>query len=107
MNPGIDFRLSATRDKQAARHFCRRALGRANTRNPRTVITDRLKSYPGALRDLTHKGELGRVTRHRRGRWLTDVFDKPFFAGPCNSHPAGAAAWPRAGSEERGPALSP
>jgi transposase-like protein len=44
----IDFLLSARRDKQAARRFFRRALGRANTRHPRTVVTDQLKSYPGA-----------------------------------------------------------
>jgi transposase-like protein len=65
----IDFRLSATRDKKAARRFFRQALGRKNTRNPREIVTDRLGSYPGALRELKHKGELGRFARHRRGRW--------------------------------------
>ena len=41
----VDFLLSAKRDKQTAKRFFRRALGRDNTRNPRTVVTDRLKSY--------------------------------------------------------------
>ncbi len=68
----IDFRLSATRDKQAARRFFRQALGRANTRNPREIVTDRLRSYPGALRELKRDGELWRFTRHRRGRWLNN-----------------------------------
>jgi transposase, IS6 family len=68
----IDFLLSAARDKQAARRFLRRALGRANTRSPREVVTDRLKSYPGALRAMKRAGELGRFTRHRRGRWLNN-----------------------------------
>ncbi len=72
MNPGIDFRLSATRDKQAARRFFRQALGRDNTRNPRTVVTDRLKGYPGALREMKRAGELWRFTQHRRGRWLNN-----------------------------------
>jgi len=45
----IDFLLSATRDKQAARRFFRRALARENARKPREIVTDRLKSYPGAL----------------------------------------------------------
>ena len=40
----IDFMLSAKRDEKAARRSFRRALGRANTRNPRTVITDRLNT---------------------------------------------------------------
>src|SRR3712207_7264776 len=43
----IDFLLGATRDKEAAERFLRRALGRDNTCNPREVVTDRLKSYPG------------------------------------------------------------
>src|ERR671919_1514937 len=68
----IDFLLSATRDKRAAKRFLRKALGRANTRHPRVVVTDRLKSYPGALRELKRAGELGRFTRHRRGRWLNN-----------------------------------
>jgi transposase, IS6 family len=76
LNPGIDFLLSARRDKQAARRFFRRALGRANTRNPREVITDRLKSYPGALRAMKRAGELWRVTRHRRGRWLNNLVEQ-------------------------------
>src|SRR4051812_27231456 len=45
----IDFLLSAKRDKKAAKRFFRRALGRKHTSNPREVVTDRLKSYPGAL----------------------------------------------------------
>src|SRR3712207_7198116 len=45
-----------------------RALGRENTCNPREIVTDRLKSYPGALRDMRREGELWRFTRHRRGR---------------------------------------
>src|SRR4051794_12932252 len=65
----IDFLLSAKRDKKAAKRFFRQALGRDNTRNPREVVTDRLKSYPGALREMKREGELWRFTRHRRGRW--------------------------------------
>ncbi len=72
LNPGIDFLLSAKRDKKAARRFFRQALGRANTRHPREIVTDRLKSYPGALRAMKRAGELGRFTRHRRGRWLNN-----------------------------------
>ncbi len=65
----IDFMLSAKRDKKAARRFFKRALGRENTRNPREIVTDRLKSYPGALREMKRDRELWRFTRHRRGRW--------------------------------------
>jgi transposase-like protein len=72
----IDFMLSAKRDKEAARRFLKRALGRENTRNPRELVTDRLKSYPGAVRDMKREGELGRFTRHRRGRWLNNLVEQ-------------------------------
>jgi IS6 family transposase len=62
----IDFRLSsATRDKRAARRLFRRALGRENTRTPRVIVTDRLGSYPGALRGMKRDGELGRWLNNR------------------------------------------
>src|SRR5687767_11525661 len=72
----IDFLLSAKRDKRAARRFFRRALGRDNTRHPRTIVTDRLKSYPGALWAMKRAGELWRFTRHRRGRWLNNRIEQ-------------------------------
>ena len=59
-------------DKKTAKRFFKRALGREYTRNPREVVTDRLKSYPGALREMKQKGELWRFARHRRGRWLNN-----------------------------------
>ena len=54
----IDFLLSAKRDKKAAKRFFKRALVCGNVRHPRTVVTDRLKSYPGALREMKRDGEL-------------------------------------------------
>ena len=68
----IDFLLSASRVLLAALCFFKRALGREHTRNPREGVTDRLKSYPGALREMKQKGELWRFARHRRGRWLNN-----------------------------------
>src|SRR5919107_151957 len=66
----IDFLLTAKRDKKAAQRFFRRALGRGNTRHPRTLVTDRLKSYPGAIREMKRDGKMWRFVQHRRGRWL-------------------------------------
>src|SRR3954447_7605223 len=68
--------LIAKRDKKAARRFFKQALGRKHTRNPREVVTDRLKSYPGALREMKQKGELWRFARHRRGRWLNNRIEQ-------------------------------
>jgi transposase-like protein len=72
----IDFLLSATRDKKAAERFLRRALRRENTRNPREVVADRLKGYPGATREMRRDGELWRFVRHRRGRWLNNLVEQ-------------------------------
>ena len=51
LGANIDSLLSATRDKKAARRFFPQAPARDDTRHPRVVITDRLKSYPGAIRE--------------------------------------------------------
>ncbi len=64
-----DFLLSARRDKRAAKRFLRRALSRGDARNPREVVPDRLKDYPGAIREMEREGELWRFTRRKRGRW--------------------------------------
>ena len=39
-------------------------------------MTDRLTSYPGALRELKQDGELCRVTRHRHGRWPNNLVEQ-------------------------------
>jgi transposase-like protein len=72
----VDFLLCAKRDKRAAKRLFRQALGRANTRHPREIVTDRLKSYPGALREMKRERELWRFTRHRRGRWLNNLVEQ-------------------------------
>ena len=72
----VDFLLCAKRDKNAAKRFLRRALARENTRNPRTVVTDRLKSYPGAIREMKRDGEMWRFVQHRRGRWLNNLVEQ-------------------------------
>jgi DDE domain len=98
----IEFLLSARRDKKAAKRFFRRALGRDHTRNPREVVTDRLKSYPGALREMKREGGLWRFTRHRRGRWHNNRVEQDHRRikpepGPCSSSRASgrlAGPWP-------------
>ena len=68
----IELTPSATRDKKAAERFLKRALARENTRHPREIVTDHLRSYPGAIRGMRRDGEPWRFARHRRGRWLNN-----------------------------------
>jgi transposase, IS6 family len=72
----IDFLLSAERDLETARRFFRRALGRSDTSHPRTIITDRLVSYRGAVRAMKRAGEIWRFSRHRRGRRLNNWVER-------------------------------
>ena len=99
----IDFLLSAKRDKQAAKRFFRKALGRDNTRNPREIVTDRLKSYPGALREMKRDGRA--VALHPPPAWA--VAQQPGRAGsPPDQAPNRADArvselWDRAADAGR------
>ena len=70
------FLLTAKPDKKSAKRFFRRALCRDNTRNPREIVIDRLKSYLGALRDMKREGELWRFTRHRRRQWRNNLVEQ-------------------------------
>src|SRR4051812_38909692 len=96
----IVFLLSAKRDKKAAKRFFKRALGREHTRNPREVVTDRLKSYPGALREMKQKGELWRFARHRRGGWVNKrgEQDHPPSKRPARPRPGLPGVWGPAGA---------
>jgi putative transposase len=44
---------------------------------PRVIVTDKLKSYAAAKREILPGVE------HRQSRYLTDVFDKTFPMRPC------------------------
>src|SRR6056300_246333 len=56
--------VTKTRDKKAALKFLRKAMRKHG--RPETVITDRLRSYGAALK------ELGALDRQETGRWLNN-----------------------------------
>jgi len=56
--------VTKKRDKSAALAFMKRALKRHG--KAETIVTDGLRSYPAAMRDL------GNVDRHDMGRWLNN-----------------------------------
>jgi hypothetical protein len=59
---------------------------------PRVIVTDKLKSYGVAQREILPRIE------HRQSRYLTDVFDKTFLVWClCYFLLARVIAWPRAG----------
>ena len=75
--------LSARRDAAAAKRFFRKALAQPHTLNPRTITVDKNPAYPRAAAEMKKEGELWRRSRLRQCKYLTDIFDKPFFPEPC------------------------
>jgi transposase, IS6 family len=48
----VDFYLSETRDREAAKHFLKKALANPDNRPPRVFARDGLRSYPAAIHEL-------------------------------------------------------
>jgi transposase-like protein len=72
----IDFRLSARRDAQAAKLFFRKALGRSNTVNPRTITVDKNAAYPKAVADLKRDKRLWRFSKLRQIKYLNNIVEQ-------------------------------
>jgi transposase, IS6 family len=72
--------LSSRRDTGAAYRFLRKALRAVSDDPPSSITTDKLASYPKAIRRLQNEGLLSKAVEHRTSKYLTDVFDKPFLA---------------------------
>jgi len=61
----VDFYLSETRDREAAKLFLQRALANPDNRPPHVFARDGLRSYPAALRELQADGQIARCCRQR------------------------------------------
>ena len=72
--------LSDRRDTGAAYRFLLKTLKTMSDYPPSFITTDKLVSYPKAIRRLQNKGLLSKDVEHRTSKYLTDVFDKPFLA---------------------------
>ena len=65
----VDFYLSATRDREAAKLFLKKALANPDNRPPHLFARDGLRSYPAALRELQAEGDVARHCRQRTRRY--------------------------------------
>jgi len=54
----VDFYLSETRDREAAKTFLQKALSNPDNRTPRVLCMDLCRIYPAAIRDLRAEGRL-------------------------------------------------
>jgi putative transposase len=82
----LDILAQPRRDAKAAKRFFKRLL-KGLQYEPRVIVTDKLKSYGVAQREVLPKVE------HRQSRYLTDVFDKTFLTRPCYFLSARVTAW--------------
>src|SRR5512132_3651683 len=64
--------LSDRRNTKAARHFLAKALKTRQDWPPVSITTDKLGSYPKALRRLKRTGELKDTVRHRTSKYLNN-----------------------------------
>src|SRR6185369_14796727 len=68
----VDFYLSETRDREAAKLFLKRALANADNRCPHVFARDGLRSYPAAIRELQAEGHVARHCRQRTRRYCNN-----------------------------------
>jgi len=61
----VDFYLSETRDREAAKLFLRRAMANPDNPPPHVFARDGLRSYPAAIRELQVEGHVRQHCRQR------------------------------------------
>ena len=61
----VDFYLSETRDREAAKRFLKKALENPDNCPPSVLARDGLRSYPAAIRELQAEGVMHHSCRHR------------------------------------------
>lgn len=71
----IDFMLSDRRNTRAAYRFLRKALKMMSGYPPCSITTDKLASYPKAIRRLQSEGLLSKDVEHRTSKYLNNVIE--------------------------------
>jgi IS6 family transposase len=71
----IDSMLAGQRDTGAAYRFLRNALKTMSDHPPYSITTDRLASYPKAIRRLQDEGLLSKDVEHRTSKYLNNIIE--------------------------------
>jgi IS6 family transposase len=67
--------LSDRRDTGAAYRFLRKALKTIRAFPPSSITTDKLASYPKAIRRLQDEGLLSKNVEHRTSKYLNNILE--------------------------------
>jgi transposase-like protein len=71
----IDSMLAGRRDTGAAYRFLRKALKAMSGYPPSSITTDKLASYPKAIRRLQGEGLLSKDVEHRTSKYLNNIIE--------------------------------
>jgi transposase-like protein len=71
----IDFMLSDRRNTSAAYRFLRRAVKTMSDYPPASITTDKLASYPKAIRRLQNEGPMPKEVVHRTSKYLNNIIE--------------------------------
>ncbi len=71
----IDFMLSNRRDTGAAYRFLRKALKTMSDCPLSSITTDKLASYPKAIRRLQSEGLLSKDAEHRTSKYMNNIIE--------------------------------
>ncbi len=67
--------LSERRNARAAYRFLRKALNMMSGYPPSSITTDKLASYPKAIRRLQNEGLLAKGVEHRTSKYMNNVIE--------------------------------
>jgi transposase-like protein len=71
----IDFMLSNRRDTGAAYRFLRKALKTMSDCPLSSITTDKLASYPKAIRRIQSEGLLSKDAEHRTSKYMNNIIE--------------------------------
>ncbi|USK68687.1 IS6 family transposase [Peribacillus asahii] len=72
----IDFYLSESRDKQAAKRFFKKALAASHVCKPRVITVDKNPAYPVAIQELKEEKIMPEGIQIRQVRYLNNIVEQ-------------------------------
>jgi transposase, IS6 family len=72
----LEFRLSATRDAEAAKRFFAKTLAAPHTTTPRVITVDTHAAYPRAISELKAEGAIAEECELRQVTYLNNIVEQ-------------------------------
>ncbi|MCM3654133.1 IS6 family transposase [Metabacillus litoralis] len=72
----IDFYLSKTRNKQAAKRFLKKALAFSRVSKPRVITVDKNPAYPIAIQELKEEKQMPEGIQLRQVKYLNNIVEQ-------------------------------